>query len=84
MKPGRVAEAVREAGRKIGRVAAARLVDDFGPGACVAGQQCPGPLQADTLGAANLPAVPLNAALEKQMLPSAAKVATALAELLAW
>ena len=37
-----------------------------------------------TLGAANLPAIPLNAALEKQMLPSAAKVAAVLAELLAW
>lgn len=37
-----------------------------------------------TLGAANLPAIPLNAELEKMMLPSAAKVAAALAELLAW
>ena len=37
-----------------------------------------------TLGAANLPAIPLNAELEKMMLPSAAKVAAALAELLAF
>jgi len=37
-----------------------------------------------TLGAANLPAIPLNAELEKMMLPSAAKVAEALAELLAF
>ena len=37
-----------------------------------------------TLGAANLPAIPLNAELEKQMLPSAAKVAAALRELLEW
>ena len=37
-----------------------------------------------TLGAANLPAVPLNVELEKQMLPSAEKVAAALAELLAY
>ena len=37
-----------------------------------------------TLGAANLPAVPLNAELEKQMLPSAAKVAVALGELLGY
>ncbi len=35
-----------------------------------------------TLGAANLPAIPLNVELEKQMLPSAAKVAVALGELL--
>jgi 2-oxoisovalerate dehydrogenase E1 component len=35
-----------------------------------------------TLGAANLPAVPLNAALEKMMLPDAVKVAGALGELL--
>ncbi|MCI1187573.1 thiamine pyrophosphate-dependent enzyme [Hymenobacter sp. DH14] len=35
-----------------------------------------------TLGAANLPAIALNVELEKQMLPSAAKVAAALAELL--
>jgi len=37
-----------------------------------------------TLGAANLPAIPLNAELERQMLPSAAKVTAALAELLAY
>ena len=37
-----------------------------------------------TLGAANLPAIPLNAELEKQMLPSAAKVAVALGELLGY
>ncbi|MGY2132494.1 alpha-ketoacid dehydrogenase subunit alpha/beta [Hymenobacter sp. HD11105] len=35
-----------------------------------------------TLGAANLPAIALNVELERQMLPSAAKVATALRELL--
>ncbi len=35
-----------------------------------------------TLGAANLPAVPLNAELEKMMLPNAEKVANALGELL--
>ena len=35
-----------------------------------------------TLGAANLPAIALNVELEKQMLPSAAIVAIALAELL--
>jgi 2-oxoisovalerate dehydrogenase E1 component len=37
-----------------------------------------------TLGAANLPAIALNVDLEKQMLPSAAKVAVALGELLAY
>ena len=37
-----------------------------------------------TLGAANLPAIPLNAELEKQMLPNAAKVAAALGEMLEW
>jgi 2-oxoisovalerate dehydrogenase E1 component len=37
-----------------------------------------------TLGAANLPAIALNIELEKQMLPSAAKVAAALAELLGY
>jgi 2-oxoisovalerate dehydrogenase E1 component len=37
-----------------------------------------------TLGAANLPAIALNVELEKQMLPSAAKVAVALADLLAY
>jgi len=37
-----------------------------------------------TLGAANLPAIPLNVGLEKQMLPSAAKVSVALGELLAY
>ncbi|GAB3636101.1 thiamine pyrophosphate-dependent enzyme [Hymenobacter arcticus] len=37
-----------------------------------------------TLGAANLPAIPLNVELEKQMLPSAAKVAVALGELLGY
>lgn len=36
------------------------------------------------LGAANLPAIPLNVELEKQMLPSAAKVGVALANLLAY
>ena len=37
-----------------------------------------------TLGAANLPAIALNVELERQMLPSAAKVGVALAELLAY
>jgi 2-oxoisovalerate dehydrogenase E1 component len=37
-----------------------------------------------TLGAENLPAVPLNVELERMMLPSAAKVSKALGELLAW
>jgi len=37
-----------------------------------------------TLGAANLPAIALNVELEKQMLPSAAKVGVALGELLAY
>jgi len=37
-----------------------------------------------TLGAANLPAIALNVDLEKQMLPSAAKVAVALEELLSY
>ncbi|TGE18022.1 alpha-ketoacid dehydrogenase subunit alpha/beta [Hymenobacter elongatus] len=37
-----------------------------------------------TLGAADLPAIALNVELEKQMLPSAEKVAAALAELLEW
>ncbi|MDJ0366659.1 thiamine pyrophosphate-dependent enzyme [Hymenobacter sp. H14-R3] len=37
-----------------------------------------------TLGAANLPAIPLNVELEKQMLPSAAKVAVALGDLLGY
>ena len=37
-----------------------------------------------TLGAANLPAIALNVELEKQMLPSAAKVTAAVGELLAW
>lgn len=37
-----------------------------------------------TLGAANLPAIPLNVELEKQMLPSAEKVAVVLAKLLAY
>lgn len=37
-----------------------------------------------TLGAADLPAIPLNVELEKQMLPSAAKVAVALGELLGY
>ncbi|WP_230687475.1 alpha-ketoacid dehydrogenase subunit alpha/beta [Hymenobacter ruricola] len=37
-----------------------------------------------TLGAANLPAIALNVELERQMLPSAAKVAAALGELLAY
>ncbi|SHJ53043.1 2-oxoisovalerate dehydrogenase E1 component [Hymenobacter daecheongensis DSM 21074] len=37
-----------------------------------------------TLGAANLPAIALNVELEKQMLPSAEKVAAALAELLGY
>ncbi|HEX8658622.1 MAG TPA: thiamine pyrophosphate-dependent enzyme [Hymenobacter sp.] len=37
-----------------------------------------------TLGAANLPAIALNVELERQMLPSAAKVATALGELLGY
>ena len=37
-----------------------------------------------TLGAANLPAIALNVELERQMLPSAAKVSAALAELLGY
>jgi 2-oxoisovalerate dehydrogenase E1 component len=37
-----------------------------------------------TLGAASLPAIPLNVELEKQMLPSAEKVGVALNELLAY
>ncbi|GAB3583940.1 thiamine pyrophosphate-dependent enzyme [Hymenobacter daeguensis] len=37
-----------------------------------------------TLGAANLPAIALNVELEKQMLPSAAKVSAALGELLGY
>ncbi|MGI4865819.1 MAG: alpha-ketoacid dehydrogenase subunit alpha/beta [Janthinobacterium lividum] len=37
-----------------------------------------------TLGAANLPAIPLNVELEKQMLPSAEKVEKVLAKLLAY
>ncbi|WP_083320780.1 alpha-ketoacid dehydrogenase subunit alpha/beta [Hymenobacter glacialis] len=37
-----------------------------------------------TLGAANLPAIALNVELERQMLPSAAKVATVLGELLSY
>jgi 2-oxoisovalerate dehydrogenase E1 component len=37
-----------------------------------------------TLGAENLPAVPLNVALEKMMLPSVEKVEKALGDLLAW
>lgn len=37
-----------------------------------------------TLGAANLPAIALNVGLERQMLPSADKVATVLGELLKW
>jgi 2-oxoisovalerate dehydrogenase E1 component len=37
-----------------------------------------------TLGAASLPAIPLNVELEKQMLPSAEKVGVALGELLAY
>ncbi|MFN3841517.1 MAG: thiamine pyrophosphate-dependent enzyme, partial [Cyclobacteriaceae bacterium] len=37
-----------------------------------------------TLGAANLPAVPLNVELERMMLPHAAKVRTALRELIAY
>lgn len=37
-----------------------------------------------TLGAENLPAIPLNAILEQRMLPSAEKVARAVAELLAY
>ncbi|HCZ34428.1 MAG TPA: tungsten formylmethanofuran dehydrogenase, partial [Cytophagales bacterium] len=36
------------------------------------------------VGAANLPAVPLNMELEKRMLPNASKVATELKKLLAW
>jgi 2-oxoisovalerate dehydrogenase E1 component len=35
-----------------------------------------------TLGASNLPAIPLNVELEKMMLPNAAKVKTAIEELL--
>lgn len=42
-------------------------------------QQLDGPVQ--TLGAANLPAIPLNVELEKQMLPNADKVEQAIAKL---
>ena len=35
-----------------------------------------------TLGAANMPAIPLNETLEKEMLPNAEKVATAIRRLL--
>ena len=37
-----------------------------------------------TLGAANLPAIPLNVELEKMMLPNAEKVRSALSDLLAY
>jgi 2-oxoisovalerate dehydrogenase E1 component len=37
-----------------------------------------------TLGAANLPAVPLNVELEKMMLPNAEKVSAGLADLLGY
>jgi 2-oxoisovalerate dehydrogenase E1 component len=37
-----------------------------------------------TLGAANMPAVPLNETLEREMIPSAEKVGRAMGELLAW
>ncbi|VAW25798.1 Branched-chain alpha-keto acid dehydrogenase, E1 component, alpha subunit / Branched-chain alpha-keto acid dehydrogenase, E1 component, beta subunit, partial [hydrothermal vent metagenome] len=36
------------------------------------------------IGAANLPAIPLNKALEAQMLPNADKVAIAIGELLSY
>ena len=45
-------------------------------------QQLDAPVQ--TLGAANLPAIPLNVGLEKQMLPNAGKVEQAIAELRAY
>jgi 2-oxoisovalerate dehydrogenase E1 component len=37
-----------------------------------------------TLGAANMPAVPLNETLEREMIPSIEKVAVAMGEVLAW
>lgn len=37
-----------------------------------------------TLGAANMPAIPLNETLEREMLPSATRVATAIGDLLAY
>ncbi len=37
-----------------------------------------------TLGAANMPAVPLNETLEREMIPSIEKVAVAMGDLLAW
>lgn len=37
-----------------------------------------------TLGAANMPAVPLNETLEREMIPSVEKVAAAMGDLLAW
>jgi 2-oxoisovalerate dehydrogenase E1 component len=37
-----------------------------------------------TLGAANMPAVPLNETLEREMIPSIEKVAAAMGEMLAW
>ena len=37
-----------------------------------------------TIGAANMPAVPLNEVLEREMIPSAEKVAVAMGDLLAW
>ena len=37
-----------------------------------------------TLGAANMPAVPLNETLEREMIPSIEKVAAAMGEVLAW
>ena len=37
-----------------------------------------------TIGAANMPAVPLNEVLEREMIPSAVKVAVTMGEVLAW
>lgn len=54
--------------------------------ACRISQQCFTHLDApvQTMGALNLPAVPMNTGLEAAMLPSAEKVANKLAEMLAW
>lgn len=54
--------------------------------ACRISQQCFTHLDApvQTMGALNLPAVPMNTGLEAAMLPSAEKVANKIAEMLAW
>ncbi|MCC3152944.1 thiamine pyrophosphate-dependent enzyme [Hymenobacter sp. BT770] len=83
-------EAVTEATRRHGKVLVLTeepLLNSFAES--LAGRiqrQCFQVLDAPvfTLGAANLPAIALNVELERQMLPSAAKVAVALGELLAY